>query len=176
MKRKYYMKKNLTILVLFLIFCNVSSQDINKIIFDSKAEEEILYGYCDREGLTSGQFSSWFDPEYQSYQVDDSIIFTVDLDFLYTSNITVVLGTWCSDSQREVPRLFKILDYLHFPENNLKLICIDRSKNAEGIEVADLNIQLVPTIIFFQGDVEMGRIIESPEVSLESDIAGIMRQ
>jgi hypothetical protein len=162
--------------LLFLIFLNANSQDINKIILDEKSEEKILYGYCDREGLTSGQFGSWFEPEYQSYQVDDSIIFTIDPDFLITCNITVVLGTWCSDSQREVPRLYKILDYLRFPEDNLKLICIDRSKNAERTEVADLNIQLVPTVIFYQGDIETGRIIESPEVSLESDIARIMGQ
>jgi hypothetical protein len=170
------MKKIIIILIIFLVFYNARSQEINKIIFDSKAEKEILYGYCDREGLTSGQFSSWFEPEYQSYQVDDSIIFTIDPDFLLSCNITVVLGTWCSDSQREVPRFYKILDYLHFPENNLKLICIDRLKNAEGIEVADLNIQLVPTFIFFHGDTEMGRIIESPDVSLEADMAQIIGQ
>jgi hypothetical protein len=162
--------------LLFLIFINANSQDINQIIFDPKSEEEILYGYCDREGLTSGQYGSWFESEYQSYIVDDSILFSIDLDFLLTCNITVVLGTWCSDSQREVPRLYKILDYLHFPENNLKLICTDRSKNADGTEVSDLNIELVPTIIFFNEDTEIGRIIESPEVSLESDIAGIMGQ
>ena len=152
--------------LLFLIFFNAKSQDFNQII----------YGYCDREGLTSGQFGSWFEPEYQSYQVDDSTLLATDLDFLFTCNITVVLGTWCSDSQREIPRLYKILDYLAFPEDNLKLICIDRLKNAEGTEVADLNVQLVPTIIFYQGDIEMGRIIETPEVSLEADMARIIGQ
>ncbi len=65
---------------------------------------------------------------------------------------------------------------MSFPEDNLKLICIDRLKNAEGTEVADLNIELVPTIIFYQGDIEMGRIIESPEVSLEADMARIIGQ
>lgn len=170
------MKKFITAIVLLLIFINASSQDLNQIIFDPESEEEILYGYCDRGGLAGGQFGSWFEPEYQSYMVDDSIIWTIDMDLLSTCNIVVVLGTWCSDSQREIPRLYKIIDYIQFPEDNLKLICIDRLKNAEGTEVTDLDIQLVPTIIFFQGDTEIGRIIESPEVSLESDIARILKQ
>jgi hypothetical protein len=170
------MKKFITAIVLLLTIITASSQDLNQIIFDPESEEEILYGYCDRNGLSGGQFGSWFEPEYQSYMVDDSIIWTIDMDLLSTCNIVVVLGTWCSDSQREIPRLYKIIDYLQFPEDNLKLICIDRSKNAEGTEATDLDIQLVPTIIFSQGDREIGRIIESPAVSLESDIARILRQ
>lgn len=170
------MKKTIVILIIFLIFTNVYSQDINQVIVDPNIEEEILYGYCDREGLTSGQFSSWFEPEYQSYVVNDSIIFGMNLDLLLSSNITVVMGTWCSDSQREVPRLYKILDYVHFPENKLKMICIDRKKNADGTIVQDLNIELVPTMIFYHGDEEIGRIIESPQESLEADMVMIMGQ
>jgi hypothetical protein len=170
------MKKYLTSFILFMFFISAMSQDYNRIIFDPKAEEDIIYGYCNREGIASGQFSSWFEPEYESYTVDDSIMLSINTDFLISCNIIVVLGTWCSDSQREIPRLLKILDFVQFPEDNLKLICIDRSKNAEGTEVTDLDIQLVPTIIFYQGDTELGRIIESPEVSLESDIARILAQ
>jgi hypothetical protein len=170
------MKKTIITLIIFLFFSNVFSQDMNQIIMDTTIESEILYGYCDREGLTSGQFSSWFEPEYQSYSVNDTVILGINLDLLFNCNITVVLGTWCSDSQREVPRLYKILDYVHFPENKLKMICIDRQKNANGTEVQDLNIELVPTIIFFNGNEEIGRIVESPEESLEADLARILGQ
>jgi hypothetical protein len=162
------MKKFLFTLLLFLVFISAVSQDLNRIIFDPKAEEDIIYGYCTRGGLASGEFLSWFEPEYESYTVNDSILLSM--------NIVAVLGTWCSDSQREVPRLLKILDFIHFPEENLKLICINRSKEAEGTEVEDLDIQLVPTIIIYNGDTELGRIIESPEVSLEADIAAILEQ
>ena len=170
------MKKALISLVIFLFFSNVFSQDINQIIVDTTIESEILYGYCDREGLTSEQFGSWFEPEYQSYMVNDTIIFGINLDFLFSCKITVVMGTWCSDSQREVPRLYKILDYVNFPENKLTMICVDRQKNADRTEVQELNIELVPTIIFFNGDEEIGRIIESPEESLEADMVRIAGQ
>jgi hypothetical protein len=170
------MKKTIIALIVFMLFSNVYSQNLNQIIVDPNIEKEILYGYCDREGLTSGQFSSWFEPEYQSYVVNDTTIFGINLDLFFSCNIIVVMGTWCSDSQRELPRLYKILDYVHFPENNIKLICVDRRKNADGTEVQDLNIELVPTIIFFNGEKEIGRIIESPEESLEADMVRILGQ
>ena len=159
-----------------MVFTSAMSQDFNRIIYDPKAEEDIICGYCNQEGLASGQFNSWFEPEYKSYVVDDSTLLTINTDLLLSCNIVVVLGTWCSDSQREIPRLLKILDFIQFPRENLKLICVDRSKNAEGTEVENLDIQLVPTIIFYNGGTELGRIIEAPEVSLESDIAKILGQ
>lgn len=159
-----------------MVSISAMSQDIDRIVFDPTAEEDIIYGYCTRKGIESGQFNRWFEPEYESYTVNDSIILSVNTDLLLSCNIVVVLGTWCSDSQREIPRLFKILDFIKFPEENLKLICINRLKDAEGTEIEDLDIQLVPTIIFYNGDTELGRIIESPEVSLESDIASILEE
>jgi len=170
------MKKTIVTSIVLLIFINVFPQELNQVIVDPNIEEEILYGYCNREGLVSGQFNGWFEPEYLSYVVNDSIIFGMNLELLLSCNITVVMGTWCSDSQREIPRLYKILDYVHFPENDLKLICIDRKKNADGTFVQDLNIELVPTIIFYHEDEELGRIIESPQESLEADMGRILGQ
>lgn len=170
------MKKTVFTLIVLMIFLNGFAQDMNQVIVDPNIEEEILYGYCNRQGLISGQFSIWFDPEYHSYNVNDSIAFSINPDYLLNCNITVIMGTWCSDSQREVPRLFKILDYLNFPENRLTMICVDRKKNADGTEVQDLNIDLVPTIIFFNEGEEIGRIIESPQESLEADMRQIFGQ
>jgi hypothetical protein len=168
------MKRLIIIPVILLILHDTTAQGLNKIITDPETGQEILYGYCDREGLTSGTFNSWFEPEYESYEVKEKILSGIDKDLLSTCNITVVLGAWCSDSRREVPRLFKILDYLNFPGNNLKLICVDHTKDADNTEVPELSIILVPTIIIFTGDLELGRIIESPVESLEADLAGIL--
>ena len=84
------------------------------------------------------------------------------------------MGTWCSDSQREVPRFFKILDQLAFNFNNITLIGVNRAKQADNTEVNELNIELVPTIIFFIDGKEIGRIIESPEENLEKDMVKIL--
>ena len=170
------MKLLYIILLTLLILHNTVAQDLNKVITDPRSDQEIIYGYCDREGLTSGIFNNWFEPEYKSYMVEEKILSDIDRDLLYVCFITVVLGTWCSDSQREVPRLYKILDYLAFPEKNLKLICVDRTKDAAYTEVPELSIDLVPTIIIYIGDEELGRIIESPAESLEVDLIKILAQ
>jgi thiol-disulfide isomerase/thioredoxin len=90
-------------------------------------------------------------------------------------NVTVVMGTWCSDSRREVPHFYKIVDYLGFDESNIDLICVDRAKVGVADEVDGLNIKLVPTFIFYKDGEELGRIVETPEGTLEKDISEIMK-
>jgi len=88
--------------------------------------------------------------------------------------ITLVLGTWCSDSRREVPWFYKILESLEYDLDNMKVICVNTAKTAEGIDVDQLDIQKVPTFIFYKEGVELGRIIETPQTSLEKDMAKIL--
>jgi len=149
------------------------AQEFNATIRDSKSDSEILYGFCNREGLTMEPFNAWYESEYESYHVDEVNLLEMNHDMLSLSNLTIVLGTWCSDSQREVPRMLKILDYLNYPEDNLELICVDRAKDAENTEVSELQIDLVPTFIFYLEGDELGRIIETPNESLEIDLTEI---
>jgi thiol-disulfide isomerase/thioredoxin len=85
-------------------------------------------------------------------------------------DITIVMGTWCSDSRREVPRFYKLFENLDFNIDDIKLINVDTKKEAEGTTVSELNIERVPTFIFKRGGEEIGRIIETPDESLEADM------
>jgi len=84
------------------------------------------------------------------------------------------MGTWCSDSRREVPNFYKILDKLNYPDNKITLINVDRKKNGIEIDVSKLNIELVPTFIVYRNNTEIGRIIETPNESLERDLLKIL--
>jgi len=84
------------------------------------------------------------------------------------------MGTWCSDSRREVPRFYKILDSLNFPSAKVKLIMVDRKKEAAEVNIASLNIELVPTMIIYNDGLEIGRIVETPKETLEKDLAAIL--
>jgi len=160
------------ILLLVTGLCTYS-QDLNQLITDPETEIEILYGYCDTEGLLNEPFAEWYLFEYENYLVDHVSLGELNPDLFYMSDITVVMGTWCSDSQREVPRFLKIIEELGMDLNMINLICVDRSKQAEVPELADLQVELVPTIIFYIDEEEVGRIIETPMESLEADMVSI---
>jgi len=168
------MKKLLFIFLLSGIYLGSNAQNtINKTMFDEKTNEEILIGYCNKDALTSPPFDEWFLAEYESYIVDKEslkpVIHKVDKDL----KIVIVLGTWCSDSQREVPRFMKIASFLKIDPVQISIIAVDRNKEAKNIPLTSLNIDFVPTFIFYDHEKEMGRIVEWPEESLEKDIEKI---
>ena len=88
--------------------------------------------------------------------------------------MTIVMGTWCSDSRREVPRFYKILDLIEFPSNSIDLISVNREKTVPDGDISELEILFVPTFIFYREETEIGRIIEIPEKTLEKDFLGII--
>jgi thiol-disulfide isomerase/thioredoxin len=171
--------KRLIFLVLILIFLvNISiAQKVNQVIFDQKANKDILYGQCTREGFKIKPFKHWFDSTYKAYQVDKETMKKVNKTIFSSMKIKIIMATWCSDSRREIPRLFKILDKQKFDsKNNVFLILVDKNKETKDIDIKDLNINLVPTIIFYFDEKEVGRIIESPKESLEKDMLNIVRK
>lgn len=165
-----------TIFILFILFLapdKLTAQDLNRIIPDPKTGEDMLYGYCNSDGLSEGLFREWYEPEYEHYLVDHVKLSDLNQDKFLIADITVIMGTWCSDSRREIPRFIKIIEELGAEVNAINLICVDRAKNADVPDLAELQIELVPTIIFYhQGD-ELGRIIETPKETLEADMVHI---
>lgn len=137
----------------------------------------MLLGLSSREGLLQAPFSEWFNAEYTSYQVDAAA--AAPLKGKFTDlDIEIFMGTWCSDSQREVPRFYKILDELGVSEQRLRMYSLDdhpdRRKTSPQGEEKGKNIEYVPTFIFSRAGQEIGRIVESPQVSLEADMAAIL--
>ena len=163
----------LTVIFTFLILFPVTTAAQNKKIKDTKTSAPMLIGEINRQAFQDSVFSWWFNSEYQMYEVDSTSLKS-DADELRNYDITLVLGTWCSDSRREVPRFLKILDYLNYPKDKIKIYAVDRSKKGLNNEIDSLNIQKVPTIIFYKNNKETGRIIEEPKVTLEKDLANIV--
>ncbi len=89
--------------------------------------------------------------------------------------VVVVFGTWCSDSLDHVPRFIKITEALKLPADRVRYIGVDRTKRDPDGLTDDLHIERVPTFIFMLDGVETGRIIETPNDTLEKDIRAILR-
>ena len=159
------------------ITSNLFSQNLNNRIFDEKAEREILIGYCDINGLNEEPFDEWFNLEFEEYVADKKIIRKIKKNKINSKvKITIVMATWCSDSRREVPRFYKILNKLKYDLKNVKLINVNTKKAAEGTNTSELNIEKVPTFIFYKNKKEIGRIIETPSETLEKDLLNIIKK
>jgi thiol-disulfide isomerase/thioredoxin len=185
------MKKLFLILsATLLIACN-SSKEKNKVgkntsnemisennkekINDTVPYEDsiMLLGKANRKGFQMDAYKDWFNTGYEAYKIDSETL--VELKpLLKDVTLTVFMGTWCEDSQRETPHFYKILDDSNFDESKLTLITVsDEKTTSQGFEEGK-NITNVPTIIFYKNDKELGRIVEYPIESLEKDMLAIL--
>lgn len=90
--------------------------------------------------------------------------------------VLVFFGTWCHDSEREVPRLLKLLEAEGLSEEKLTLIALDYRKHEPEGRAALFKVRYTPTAIFIRDDGEVGRIIERPNVSLYEDIKAMFSE
>lgn len=135
-----------------------------------------LLGYFTRRMITTPPHSEWFLKGYDSYKVDEAVVNKLTEDGKEGLSIKIVLGSWCPDSRREVPRFMKIMDYWKFPGEKLTFIGVDDSKFSPIAGYESLGILRVPTFIFYRNNIEAGRIIEVPLTSLEQDMVDILEK
>ena len=133
----------------------------------------MLIGYCTREVFSDSVFAKWFNPEYKNY-IPDSVAIEILKEEMKDVDITLVMGSWCDDSRIYVPHLYKILDEINYPTEEINLIAVNEEKKTEADEIEGLAIDLVPTIIFYRNNSELGRIVEVPNQSIEEDMLGIV--
>ncbi len=152
------------------IICSVSR---DTVVIDTSNHQRILLGFCSRHAFQDTSFSWWFNSVYDMYEIDSATALSFK-NKLYNIKITIVMGTWCSDSRRVVPKFLRVLDYLKFPDCNVSILAIGRNKKGGSKETDGMNIELIPTIIFYRDNLEIGRIVESPKETIEKDILKIL--
>ncbi len=176
MKRNnlFQMKKIIFITLIAIGFSCGNTKNINQTVILPENNQEILLGKINKLGLSSGSYGEWFNTNYAAYPINEVWTSSVTPQMLKGITVKVVLGTWCGDSQREVPCFFKIMEAQNYAIDKMEVIAVDRQKKAKGFDLEKLNITRVPTFIFYRNDKELGRIIESPTKSLEEDLMEII--
>ena len=167
------MKNLLAISLFFSIAFTAKAQELNQVVFDEESNQKILYGECNTNGFKKSPFSSWYNSEFKGYTPDAAITDSLKPK-LESIEFKIIMGTWCSDSQREVPRFIKILQSLDFPLEKVQIICVNSSKTAVEYRVNVGDVELVPTFYIMLEGVEIGRIVETPVNSLEKDLLDIL--
>jgi len=90
------------------------------------------------------------------------------------ATIDVYLGTWCSDSQRELSRLWKALDMLGEPPFSIRYIKVDRHMSSAGGEAQRAHIKFLPTFVVRRHGIESGRVVESAPAGIERDLGDLL--
>src|SRR5450759_4574357 len=129
-----------------------------------------LLGYFNLSQLTREPYSTWYIKGFDEYTLNTDVInklLEINKDGV---TIKIVMGTWCPDSRREVPRFMRVMDVWQFPVSKITFIGVDDAKQSPVGEYVSLDIMRVPTFIIYKNNIETGRIIENPTTSLEQDM------
>jgi len=155
--------KNYLLAIIFIFFNSCNNNTSNDVI-DGQVEKSYLF----KSGNTK-----WFPKNYELYETD---IFLSENNFSNLDNyrIELYMGVKCHDSEREVPRLIKILNELKFSDDKLKIYLLKRDKTSDSGFEKGKNITNTPTIIFYKDSIEINRIVEFPIETLERDIYKII--
>ncbi len=168
------MKKILFIFTVVFLLANCKSyKKINRVRETMKGE--ILYGQVNKAGLQTAPFASWFNEGYENYTADETAIDELREYSNQVSEVVIIMASWCPDTRRELPYMLNILDKINFPQTGTIIYAVDRKKKNDVEALKKYNFTHVPTFIFYDGDTEIGRIVESPTITLEEDMVNILR-
>ncbi len=149
--------------------------EINIIVPDTIDDGMMLLGVVNRDGFKNELFSNWYQESIKEHVLDST---TIDLlaPKLKEVSIKVFMGTWCSDSQREIPAFYKILDATKYDYSKLSMVAVSHDKDTPDLLEKGLNIEYVPTIIIYKDDKEIGRFVEFAQENLEKDLLAIINE
>lgn len=169
---KRFLLPLLSLLALLLVFCKGSYEHNAVRVPDGNSV--ILVGTASLDSLLTEPFDDWFEQNYRAARPDPATVQAI-APLLKDVEIHAFIGTWCEDSQREVPKFVKILEGARFPVDEVRLITMTREKSTPQNYEQGLHVTNVPTFIFYKDGKELNRIVEFPIETLESDMLKILR-
>lgn len=152
---------------------------------EPEGDEPVLVGAVTREeieeavpGWVEGTASAEIDPEAAAALAEVPP----------GAEVTVFLGTWCSDSRREVPRFWRALDHardrspdpVEGPGDGglpftVDYVAVDRDKEEPAELLVGRDLAYVPTFVVRRDGREVGRIVESAPGGVEADLLALLR-
>ena len=141
--------------------------------------EAKLLGMCSTTQLRDAPYGEWFDEGFDAYRPNPEVLGSLaELDGKDVQ-VQIFFGTWCGDSRREIPRMARILKDWGIPEEQQEWVAVDSIaeayKQSPGGEERGKEVYRVPTFVVREGGEELGRIVEYPVLSLERDLASILK-
>jgi thiol-disulfide isomerase/thioredoxin len=143
---------------------------------DPDLDKEILMGEVNEVGLSDPIFVEDWQDSYDVYLPDRVVARKLKKIFRKNKDISikVFMASWCGDSKQHLPHFVKLVHKTKL--KNVSYYALNRQKQMDDLDFIGLSsfeIERVPTFIVYKGGKEIGRIVETPKVSLEKDILNI---
>lgn len=136
------------------------------------AEGEVLVGVLSRETVDS-LVNVWPEASAGDDRWKEVVVKLRQVD--PGARVEVFLGSWCDDSQQEIPRLMKILEGLEGQEPfTVRFVGVDKEKREPAAEIEARQVRFLPTIVVSRGGREVGRIVQRPARTLEKDLLRLL--
>ncbi len=168
------MKYLILLLLAFQGMTDVFPQEAGSRPNSEVDEEPVLTGYISESDLTREPFSEWYTTGYDAYSPNMNMLQELMESNISNFNFVIIMGTWCPDTQEYLPQIMKVLKETEVPDDNIKIIAVDRYKKAEGIDLTGYSLERIPTLIVLVNGVEIGRIVERPRGSVEKELQRII--
>lgn len=147
------MMKKFILLILLLSVVLIPAERVDReTIFEKPLWKQIFEEYSPDPGLT----------EVLRSKIDK------------VTSIDVYFAFWCGDSENNVPPFIKVLEKIGLAGIKVNYFSVGRKRPGEKFYFEKLNVERVPTFIFFKDGKEIGRIIENPKKTLEEDMLEIV--
>lgn len=147
----------------------------DKLVQDPENDgAQMLLGKVNYVDFKNDSLFPWMSENFKAYKPDSITLIGLkkELKGVY---IKAFMGTWCEDSQREVPGFYKILKSIGINEERIDMIAVSHDKDTPQGYEKELNIAYVPTFIFYKQEQELGRFVEYAQgATLEEDILTIV--
>ncbi len=158
----------LLVVTLFSISCATGAGRVVRV-----DGERMLIG-----SISDGQLYRHF-PEFKrnkdAYAPDMGVVEEIRAA-LNDESIVLFLGTWCADSLEVVPKFLRVMDELGDAAPSLTMYATDEAKVEPQPLPRTYGIEFVPTFIVFRDGKELGRIVEHPEASIETNLLAIVER
>ena len=139
-------------------------------------------GAQDKPPRYIGAFSEEQVLEHSERYADSTFIYIPDAEALEVFQavtqpltIKVFYRTDCIDSIRHVPPFIKTVRLADNDAIAVEYIGVSRAKDKPADLLAGWDIRRVPTFIVLREGEELGRVIETPRVKIEVDLAEILK-
>lgn len=165
----------MVILVAFPLVMNGQETEYNvETKSVSTRVDKILNGPITKEGLQQMPYKLWFNTNYKTYRVNAELLKDAKKKKIKDLKILAFMGTWCHDSNREIPRLMRIMDDMGIADQ-LEIYALDVDKTSLKGKEKGYDIKNTPTIIFYLNGEEVKRVIEEPEGTFEEELVRILK-